>query len=81
MYVRGYLQGSVNGRVVTIEKFHCDRLVFICSLSRGTSQGTELVSLDWMRLDSALQKVAPDISRPKKSRHYFDALDEREIGR
>ena len=27
------------------------------------------------------KKVVPDISRPKKSRHYFDALDEREIGR
>ena len=26
-------------------------------------------------------KVVPDISRPKKSRHYFDALNEREIGR
>ena len=25
--------------------------------------------------------VVPDISRPKKSRHYFDALNEREIGR
>ena len=34
-----------------------------------------------MRLDSTLKKVVPDISRPKKSRHYFDALDEREIGR
>jgi hypothetical protein len=28
-----------------------------------------------------LKKHVPDISRPKKSRHYFDALDEREIGR
>jgi hypothetical protein len=26
-------------------------------------------------------KSLPDISRPKKSRHYFDALNEREIGR
>jgi hypothetical protein len=26
---------------------------------------------DWMRLDSALRKVVPDISRPKKSRHVF----------
>ena len=26
-------------------------------------------------------KVVPDISRPKNSRHYFDALNEREIGR
>ena len=26
-------------------------------------------------------KVVPDISRPKKSRHYFDALNECEIGR
>jgi hypothetical protein len=34
-----------------------------------------------MRLDSALKKVVPDISWPKNSRHYFDALDEREIGR
>jgi len=34
-----------------------------------------------MRLDSALKKVVPDISRPNKSRHLFDALDEREIGR
>jgi hypothetical protein len=25
--------------------------------------------------------VVPDISRPKNSRHYFDALNEREIGR
>ena len=29
----------------------------------------------------ALKKVVPDISRPKKSRHYFEALNEREIGR
>jgi hypothetical protein len=26
-------------------------------------------------------KVVPDISRPKKYRHYFDALNECEIGR
>jgi hypothetical protein len=30
---------------------------------------------------SALKKVVPDISRSKKSRHYFDALNEREIAR
>jgi hypothetical protein len=30
---------------------------------------------------SALKKVVPDISRPNKSPHYFDALNEREIGR
>ena len=30
---------------------------------------------------SALKKVVPEISLPKKSRHYFDALNEREIGR
>ena len=30
---------------------------------------------------SALKKVVPDISRYKKSRHYFDALNEREIAR
>ena len=30
---------------------------------------------------SALKKVVSGISRPKKSRHYFDALNEREIGR
>jgi hypothetical protein len=28
---------------------------------------------------SALKKVVPEISLPKKSRHYFDALNEREI--
>jgi hypothetical protein len=28
---------------------------------------------------SALKKVVPDISRPKKSRHYFDALNERTV--
>ena len=33
------------------------------------------------RYISALNKVVPDISRPKQSRHYFDALNEREIGR
>ena len=33
------------------------------------------------RYVSALTKVLPDISRPKKSRHYFDALNGREIGR
>ena len=33
------------------------------------------------RYISALNKVVPDISLPKKSRHYFDALNEREIGR
>jgi hypothetical protein len=27
------------------------------------------------------KKIVPDISRPKKIRHYFDALNEREIGR
>ena len=27
--------------------------------------------LDWMRLDSALKNVVPDISRPKKSRHFL----------
>jgi hypothetical protein len=26
---------------------------------------------DWMRLDSALKKVVPNISRPKKSRHFL----------
>ena len=26
---------------------------------------------DWMRLDSALKKVVPYISRPKKSRHFL----------
>jgi hypothetical protein len=29
----------------------------------------------------ALKKVIPNTSRPKKSWHYFDALNEREIGR
>ena len=33
------------------------------------------------RYISTLRKVVPDISRPKKSRHYFDVLNEREIGR
>ena len=33
------------------------------------------------RYISALNKVVPGISRPKQSRHYFDALNEREIGR
>ena len=33
------------------------------------------------RYISAPKKVVPDISRPKKSRHYFEALNEREIGR
>jgi hypothetical protein len=33
------------------------------------------------RYISALKKVVPYISRPKKSRNYFDALNEREIGR
>jgi hypothetical protein len=30
---------------------------------------------------SALNKVVPDISRPKNYRHYFNGLNEREIGR
>ena len=30
---------------------------------------------------SALKEIVPDISRVKKSRHYFDALNEREIDR
>jgi len=34
-----------------------------------------------MRLDSTVKKIVFDIPRPKKSRHYFDALDEREIVR
>jgi hypothetical protein len=29
------------------------------------------------RYISALKKVVPDVSRPKKSRHYFDALNDR----
>ena len=33
------------------------------------------------RYISALKKVVPDISRPKKSQHYFDALNECEFGR
>ena len=33
------------------------------------------------RYISALKNVVPDISRPKKSRHYFDALNDREMGR
>ena len=33
------------------------------------------------RYISALKKVVSDISRPKKSRHYFDALNDREMGR
>ena len=33
------------------------------------------------RYISALKKVVPDISRPNRSRHYFDTLNEREIGR
>ena len=33
------------------------------------------------RYISALKIVVPDISRPKKSRHYFDALNDREMGR
>jgi hypothetical protein len=33
------------------------------------------------RYISALKKVVPNISRPKKYRHYFDALNEREIDR
>ena len=33
------------------------------------------------RYISVLKKVVPDVSRPKKSRHYFDALNDREMGR
>ena len=33
------------------------------------------------RYISTIKKVVSDISRPKKSLHYFDALNEREIGR
>jgi hypothetical protein len=33
------------------------------------------------RYISALKNVVPDISRPKKSRHYFVALNDREMGR
>jgi hypothetical protein len=32
-------------------------------------------------LPISLKKVVPEISLPKKSRHYFDALNEREIGK
>jgi hypothetical protein len=34
-----------------------------------------------MRSNLELLLVIPDISRPKKYRNYFDALNEREIGR
>jgi len=37
------------------------------------------VRLNETRFD--LKKVVPDISWPKKSLHYLDALDEHEIGR
>jgi hypothetical protein len=30
--------------------------------------------LDWMRLDSVLKNVVPNISRPKKSRHFLMKL-------
>ena len=33
------------------------------------------------RLILAVKKVVPDISRPTKYRHYFDALNERALGR
>ena len=33
------------------------------------------------RYISTLKEIVFDISWPKKSRHYFDALNEREIGR
>ena len=33
------------------------------------------------RYISALTKVVSDISRPKKYRHYFHTLNEREIGK
>jgi len=34
-----------------------------------------------MRLDSILKKSSPTYLDPHKYRHYFDALDEHEIGR
>jgi hypothetical protein len=40
-----------------------------------------LLMLSRSRYFSALKKVVADISRPKKSQHYFDALNKREIGR
>jgi hypothetical protein len=35
----------------------------------------------WNYFRLLMLKVVPDISRPKKSRHYFDALYEHGIGR
>jgi hypothetical protein len=34
----------------------------------NSNKGT---TLDWMRLDSALKKIVPNISRPKASRHFL----------
>ena len=35
----------------------------------------------WNYFRLLMLKVVPDIFRPKKSPHYFDAMNEREIGR
>ena len=80
MYVRGYLQGIENGRVVTIALPQCDEDTESAEVATSVAEQLRLVK-SRPRYISALKKVVPDISRPKKSRHYFDALNEREIGR
>jgi hypothetical protein len=37
-------------------------------ISNKKIRGVTSTRLDWMTLDSALKKVVPDISQPKKSR-------------
>jgi hypothetical protein len=44
MYVRGYLQGSENGRVVTIGENPCDVYVNIEESPSGKSQRTQDLS-------------------------------------
>ena len=52
--------------------------ISVRKLTFEISQETR-VRLNETRFDH--KKVVPDIFRSKKSRHYFDALDKREIGR
>ena len=47
----------------------------------STPYGCTVIWYSWTRFCPKTKKGVPDISRPKKCRHYYDAMDEREISR
>jgi hypothetical protein len=74
-----------NGLNFMLRKWHTGNQYMVKSAENRMRSNLELLPVinvkSRPRYVSALTKVLPDISRPKKSRHYFDALNGREIGR